>query len=507
MGQKAKKRSTSSGVRGVSKVSAQTAEVAKSLSEPSPSKLPLGVVVLVGLAVLFALVYPQFQALSTDRTARDSPELPKTEHSTEDIDTLQSDVIDEVPAVHLNDPMIDEDSDSKTERRSVPLTSDDNGEMHKTKRTISPKEEKTTNPSIDNSGSSQGKKVKSSKPVKTSKSTKKGGPASNSSKKQNVDTEQKLPKEVRDFKPTFQKTMTPKKIFADGRRLPPMELLPQKPNNSSVRVFLYNEFLSDAECDGLMKVHDRHVAESNKNDPFVCFDSINTLREHLKANGIKVKVTPQDFMPKTLCMNATFSSQLKSWFHSNWSYSTAFYPGESRFSKVFEYRVKEATGLLPENGGKFQITSYPLGIGYKTHTDCTENTNDLRDRMGTILVYLQDVEEGGETMFPELGIWVKPKKGRALVWNNMNEDGKCEPMSIHKAAKVDKGHKYILQRWYYYKSFYSLGKRPPEPEIPRRAELQGRVSCDEYQHGSCRWYDEWNYDHLVDYMNKKATLI
>lgn len=47
--------------------------------------------------------------------------------------------------------------------------------------------------------------------------------------------EQKLPKEVLEFKPTILKGVTPKKIFADGRRIPPMELLPQKPNNSSVR--------------------------------------------------------------------------------------------------------------------------------------------------------------------------------------------------------------------------------------------------------------------------------
>ena len=50
--------------------------------------------------------------------------------------------------------------------------------------------------------------------------------------------------------------------------------------------------------------------------------------------------------------------------------------------------------------------------------------------------------------FLELGVWVKPRKGRALVWNNMDKDGKCIPLSIHQAKKVNKGHKYILQRWY-----------------------------------------------------------
>ena len=47
----------------------------------------------------------------------------------------------------------------------------------------------------------------------------------------------------------------------------------------------------------------------------------------------------------------------------NWSYSTAFYPGESRFSSIFATRVQQAMGLDPSNGGKFQITSYPSGKG------------------------------------------------------------------------------------------------------------------------------------------------
>lgn len=72
------------------------------------------------------------------------------------------------------------------------------------------------------------------------------------------------------------------------------------------------------------------------------------------------------FISGTFCVNETFSRQLSSWLKSNWSYSTAFYPGESKFSKIFEYRVKEATKLSPENGGKFQITSYPEGIGTRS---------------------------------------------------------------------------------------------------------------------------------------------
>lgn len=52
---------------------------------------------------------------------------------------------------------------------------------------------------------------------------------------------------------------------------------------------------------------------------------------------------------------------------------------------------------------------------------------------------------------------------------------------------------------YYYENFFSLGKRPPAPSLPKRDEGQPRVSCDEYDNGSCRWYDEWNNDHLLDF--------
>ena len=93
------------------------------------------------------------------------------------------------------------------------------------------------------------------------------------------------------------------------------------------------------------------------------------------------------------------------------------------------------------------VTSRVFTLGYKNHTDCTVGQDEKRDRYATILVYLKDVAEGGETAFPELGLSVTPKKGLALVWNSMTEDGQCDPSSIHNAAKVIQGHKYILQRW------------------------------------------------------------
>lgn len=317
-----------------------------------------------------------------------------------------------------------------------------------------------------------------------------------------------LPSKIRNFKRTMQKMIVPTEIFSNHRGIPPIKLISQNHSNSNVKVFIFEKFLSDNECNNLRRVHDMHVHLMTKEDPILCFDSVKTLQLHLKSAGKDhIEVSPLDFTTDTKCVNQTFSSLLKKWLKANWSYSTAFYPGENYFSKMYEQRVKQSMGLHPENGGKFQIISYPKGIGYKKHTDCIENSSDKRDRMATVIVYLDTVEKGGETRFPELGISVRPRKGRALVWNNMDRDGNCDSMSAHVANSVSNGKKYILQRWYYYQSFYSLGKRPPRTEKPKRKTGQARVSCDEYIHGSCRWYDEWNHDHLIQYHENKFIKI
>lgn len=315
---------------------------------------------------------------------------------------------------------------------------------------------------------------------------------------------QKIPEVFKDFKLSIQSKLQMKNLQGNNQKLK-IQPLTHDNSKSSVRAHIIEHFLSDAECDSLVMVHSRHVSELNKQVPIICFDSIKSFREYLKDAKLKMKVSLNDFTEGTTCINETFSAKLQG--HFKWSYSTAFYPGESKFSTMFAERIRQATGLRLENGGKFQITSYPQNVGYKNHTDCVVEYNDKRDRFATILVYLRDVEEGGETKFPQLGISVKPRKGLALIWNSMNSRGECDPTSLHNAAKVVKGHKFIIQRWYYYHNFPALGKRPQQPMLPKRGTYQPRVSCDEYEQGSCRWYDEWNYDHLLDYTANLQNLL
>jgi len=67
-------------------------------------------------------------------------------------------------------------------------------------------------------------------------------------------------------------------------------------------------------------------------------------------------------------------------------------------------------------------------------------------------LYLNDVEEGGETAFPKLGpLAVKPKVGRAILWPSVSNKSPLEidPRTYHEARPVIKGTKYSANVWYH----------------------------------------------------------
>ena len=63
---------------------------------------------------------------------------------------------------------------------------------------------------------------------------------------------------------------------------------------------------------------------------------------------------------------------------------------------------------------------------YKPHLDCLEEAGQVLlggQRVGTVLVYLNDVDEGGATRFPALGLEVAPRELQAVAWANVRADG------------------------------------------------------------------------------------
>lgn len=119
-------------------------------------------------------------------------------------------------------------------------------------------------------------------------------------------------------------------------------------------------------------------------------------------------------------------------------------------------KINRYLGMDPFIGETIQGQKYQPGEYYKEHHDYydifTEEYKTYTQWMGqrtwTFMIYLNDVEEGGETYFKHLHLKIKPKQGMAIFWNNLWPFGWPNYKTMHEALPPVKGNKYILTKWY-----------------------------------------------------------
>jgi len=114
-------------------------------------------------------------------------------------------------------------------------------------------------------------------------------------------------------------------------------------------------------------------------------------------------------------------------------------------------KISDITWVPKVNFEAFQVLRYELGQKYVVHHDASQAQTRLScgTRILTFFLYLSDVEEGGETAFPTLGITVKPKKGSALLWPSTLDDkpNSIDGRTLHEAKPVIKGTKFAANTW------------------------------------------------------------
>jgi prolyl 4-hydroxylase len=119
-------------------------------------------------------------------------------------------------------------------------------------------------------------------------------------------------------------------------------------------------------------------------------------------------------------------------------------------------RIDDLLGMNPVCGEAIQGQRYLPGQQFKPHNDwfyTTEKYWELERKRGgqrcwTAMAFLNEVEEGGETHFTEVGIKIEPKPGVLLVWNNATPDGTPNEGTMHAGTPVVKGSKYVITKWY-----------------------------------------------------------
>lgn len=137
------------------------------------------------------------------------------------------------------------------------------------------------------------------------------------------------------------------------------------------------------------------------------------------------------------------------------SQGTHFGIGENEVVDRLERRIAALTGTRIEQGEPLQVLHYRPGGEYLAHHDYFDPADPgsaahLRiggQRVATVVVYLADVEGGGETVFPGIGLSIRPRAGSAAYFEYFNQQGLVDSRCLHAGAPVSRGEKWIATKW------------------------------------------------------------
>jgi len=195
------------------------------------------------------------------------------------------------------------------------------------------------------------------------------------------------------------------------------------------RAFVYHNFLSAAECDHL----------------------ISLARPFLERSGVVDSDTGKIITSGERTSSGVFLDR-----------------EQDEVVAEIERRLADFSKLPLQNGEPLHILRYQDGEEYRPHFDYFFDEVHVKNggqRVATVLMYLTDVEEGGETVFPDsvnkppeeikhkystcaqAGVAVKAKRGDALLFFSLTPAGEKDALSLHAGCPVTKGVKFSATKW------------------------------------------------------------
>lgn len=279
------------------------------------------------------------------------------------------------------------------------------------------------------------------------------------------------------------------------------------------------KFLSKALREQLKGVYNRAIVEEEDAAPLWCFNKHQfhileaagiPIPAHFTDEGADAPGGPLDVddkgrpkMPRNPrrlvngeppkshehCLDDPVEVALLEPYHHIATHAIVVEPGERTEVDNAEVQAFRKAGLSGAMGFPHELVKYEEGQSYDTHSDCMDlprvRSPIVPQRAFSMIVYLNDVAVGGETVFPDVKgpdgteLRVRPEAGKALLWNNMATDGACSPLVEHYAAPVGAGNiepKYIWQRFYDAKPV-SAGDLGPNPSINRNRMWCTKDTC------------------------------
>ncbi|KAL4432155.1 hypothetical protein ABPG77_005917 [Micractinium sp. CCAP 211/92] len=258
----------------------------------------------------------------------------------------------------------------------------------------------------------------------------------------------------------------------DPAKSPRIEVL-----HEDARIFLYRSFLSPEECEHIMKLAEPSMARSGVVDTSTGDSKVDNART---------------------------------------SKGTFLQRGHDSVIADIEARIAKWTLMPVGNGEGLQVLKYDEGQEYEGHYDYffhKEGMDNGGNRYLTVLMYLNDVEEGGETCFPNIPanngpefsecarkvLAVKPRRGDALLFHSIKPNGELERRSMHTACPLTKGVKWSAPKWVHVGHYATAGEQAQRIEQYTQTELH-YPDCKDNNEGCQGWASSGECDKNPSFM-------
>ncbi len=192
----------------------------------------------------------------------------------------------------------------------------------------------------------------------------------------------------------------------------------EKTVNINNFIGVYDNYITEEECNKAINFYEQRV-KFNQTINRIGFEKASVLTkqdQQFFANEHNIDLWWKEL--KTMMVNFDLAFQ---------NYLTQTGAKESYDVDQFFYTCLKLQKTLPTEG--YHVWHLEHGPGY-----------DNEPRAFVFSIYLNDVEEGGETEFLHFSKRVKPKKGRIVIW----------PAGfpyLHRGNPPLAGEKYILTSW------------------------------------------------------------
>ncbi len=179
-----------------------------------------------------------------------------------------------------------------------------------------------------------------------------------------------------------------------------------------IDLYVYQNFLTPAECGGLIAMID----------------------SDRKPSGLLSTTDDSEFRTSESC-------DLDRWH--------PFVDGIDR-------RICTLLGMKARQGETLQGQRYAVGQQFKAHHDYFHVNEDYwvaekkrgGQRCWTAMIYLDEPTRGGETWFSAAGLKVSPRTAMLLAWNNIDRRGEPNAQALHESLPVEAGIKNIVTKWF-----------------------------------------------------------